>query len=60
MKDCCIRGVKHDGEPGGELKQIGGIKSYVATPKSPNGLGIVYFPDAFGLELSNNRLYVSA
>ncbi len=56
MKECCIRGVKHEGEPTGEIKEVGGIKSYVAKPSSPSDVGIVYIADAFGLELPNNRL----
>lgn len=56
MKECCIRGVKHEGTPTGTIKEVGGIKSYVAVPEKPTGLGIAYFPDAFGLELNNNKL----
>jgi hypothetical protein len=58
MKECCIKGVKHEGTPTGEIKDFGGTKSYVAKASSPSDVGIVYFADAFGYELPNNQLYV--
>ncbi|TLD29690.1 Elongation factor [Venturia nashicola] len=53
---CCVSGVKHEGEPVGLIKEIGGIKSYVATPEKDTKNAILYIPDAFGLELINNKL----
>ncbi|KIW00050.1 uncharacterized protein PV09_08397 [Verruconis gallopava] len=55
MKECCIRGVKHEGEPKGEIKEVGGVKCYVAKAENSE-YGVLYIPDAFGLELTNNRL----
>jgi len=28
MSDCCVKGVKHEGEPIGEYKDIGGGKTF--------------------------------
>jgi len=56
MKECCITGVKHDGESTGEIKEVGGVKGYVAVPSKPSTVGICFMPDAFGLELINNKL----
>lgn len=54
---CCVSGVKHEGDPVGEIKEIGGIRSYVSYPPEKNTKNaIIYIPDAFGLELSNNQL----
>jgi hypothetical protein len=57
MKECRIRGVKHDGQPAGEIKEVGGTKSYVAKPSNPTDVGIVYLSDVFGLALVNTQLY---
>lgn len=32
------------------------VKSYVSTPEKATKNAILYIPDAFGLELSNNKL----
>lgn len=55
MKECCIKGVKHEGTPTGEIKQSNGVESYVAKASS-GSVGIVYFADAFGHKLPNNQL----
>jgi hypothetical protein len=30
---CCTVGVKHEGEAKGELKDVGGIDTYISTPE---------------------------
>lgn len=52
---CCLRGSIHSGEPRGQIEQIEGVDTYVATPdaKVSNGNVILFFPDAFGLHINN-------
>jgi hypothetical protein len=52
---CCLKGAIHSGEPLGQIKQIGGVDTYVATPdpKTANGNVILFFPDAFGLYVNS-------
>jgi len=41
----------------GEIKNVGEIKSYVTYPPDKSTkYGILFIPDAFGLELNNNKL----
>jgi hypothetical protein len=42
----------------GKIEEIGGVKSYVATPAGeyPKEKAILFLPDAFGLELINNQV----
>jgi len=57
MSDCCVRGVKHEGESIGEYKDIGGGKCYVSYPADKStDYAIIFLCDAFGLEFVNNRL----
>jgi len=57
MQQCCVTGVKHDGDPVGEIKEVGGIKSYVSYTSDKNtSNAILFLPDAFGLEFVNNKL----
>jgi hypothetical protein len=56
MKECCIRGVKHEGTPTGELKTSNGVESYVAKASGSTDVGILYIADAFGHKLPNNQL----
>jgi dienelactone hydrolase len=47
----------HEGEPVGEIKDVGGIKSYVShTKDKKSDNAILFIPDAFGLESINNKL----
>ncbi|GKZ16494.1 hypothetical protein AbraIFM66951_000278 [Aspergillus brasiliensis] len=52
---CCLRGSIHSGEPKGNIVQIGGVDTYVATPDqaTSNGHVLLFFPDAFGLHINN-------
>ena len=56
MKECCIRGVIHEGTPKGETKEVDGTKYYIAKPAEPSSVGVLYLPDAFGPDLVNNQL----
>ena len=48
------------GEPKGKMETIHGLNTYVATPANPSSdsasKAIIYFYDAFGLKLANNKL----
>ncbi|KAJ5131835.1 hypothetical protein N7448_005993 [Penicillium atrosanguineum] len=52
---CCLKGSIHSGEPAGKAVQIGGVNTYVATPHAmvSNDNVLLFFPDAFGLQISN-------
>ena len=54
----CFRGGIAVGEPKGTITTIHGIETYVAgTPESTTSAStIIYFTDAFGLPLVNNKL----
>ncbi|KAH9923146.1 uncharacterized protein BXZ73DRAFT_103943 [Epithele typhae] len=60
--DCCIKMVKHSGEPRGKAVEYGGARTYVVTPadfghktEGPHGKGVVlYFSDIF------NAFYINA
>jgi len=56
-QQCCIAGVKHEGEPTGELKTIAGTSTYVAYPpdKSTEN-AIVLLTDILGHKFLNNQL----
>jgi dienelactone hydrolase len=54
----CFSGTEHVGNPTGKVETIHGIPTYVAKPAdgvTPKGV-IVYIPDAFGWEFTNNRI----
>lgn len=52
---CCLKGSIHSGEPAGEVVEIGGVDTYVATPdaKTSNGNVLLFFPDVFGMHINN-------
>ncbi|KAJ7173461.1 Alpha/Beta hydrolase protein [Mycena filopes] len=54
----CIKGVRHEGTPEGNIEIIGGIESYVATPTGdyPKDKVVLYISDVFGLHLPNHQL----
>ncbi|KAI0085737.1 alpha/beta-hydrolase [Irpex rosettiformis] len=56
--DDCFKGVRHEGEPQGEIVKIGGVESYVATPKGdyPKDKVVLFLTDVFGIPLINNKL----
>ena len=63
--DCCIKGVKHFGEPSGETITIAGIQTYISKPppakeSSHDNLDnkkiILYFADVFGPFYTNAQL----
>jgi dienelactone hydrolase len=58
----CFRGGKATGSPKGTLETIHGHSTYVAgpAPASPNVPTIIFFTDAFGLRLENNKLLADA
>jgi len=54
----CISGVTHEGTPQGKWEEIGGVKSYVATPTIDYQKEkiVLFLPDVFGAQLSNAQL----
>ncbi|GAC94058.1 dienelactone hydrolase [Pseudozyma hubeiensis SY62] len=56
----CVSGFRIPGEPRGKMETIHGINTYVATPSQPSSdsasKAIIYFYDAFGLKLANNKI----
>jgi hypothetical protein len=63
--DCCVKGVKHFGEPNGESITIAGIQTYISKPPPPKDHSshdkldkkiILYFSDAFGPFYINAQL----
>ena len=56
----CVSGFRIPGEPRGKMESIHGLNTYVATPKTPGPdhgtKAIIYFYDAFGLKLDNNKI----
>lgn len=58
----CFRGGKAIGEPKGRMSTIHGVSTYVAgTPSTATSTStIIYFTDAFGLALENNKLLADA
>ncbi|KAF9042324.1 Alpha/Beta hydrolase protein [Panaeolus papilionaceus] len=56
--DCCVRGVKHTGEPVGSKKTIAGVETYVSNPPSSSGTKkvVLFFADVFGPFYVNAQL----
>ena len=59
MGDCCIQGLKHEGEPVGRIETIAGIETYISDP--PVGTAgrkkvIIYFADVYGPFYINAKL----
>jgi len=56
----CVQGVRHEGEPEGQIEMIGGVKCYVGTPTVDYSKDkvVLFLTDAFGIELINNQLLV--
>jgi len=54
----CVAVVRHEGEPTGKVETINGVPTYVALPETdyPKDKAILFLPDVFGFELSNNKL----
>ncbi|SNX84240.1 related to AIM2 - cytoplasmic protein involved in mitochondrial function or organization [Melanopsichium pennsylvanicum] len=56
----CVSGFRIPGEPKGQMEVIHGLSTYVAQPANPSSdsasKAIIYFYDAFGLKLDNNKI----
>jgi len=54
----CVSGVRHEGTPEGKFEEIGGVRSYVATPtvEYPKDKVVLYLTDIFGIDLPNHQL----
>lgn len=54
----CVTGVRHSGDPVGEVKEIGGLDTYVSLP--PQGLTVkgvlLFYADVYGPLYINNKL----
>ncbi|EMC95914.1 hypothetical protein BAUCODRAFT_71902 [Baudoinia panamericana UAMH 10762] len=54
---CCTIGVKHEGKPQGEIKDIGKISTYFAYPEDKQTANaILILPDVIGHEFVNAQL----
>ncbi|KAI0369103.1 hypothetical protein BV20DRAFT_1053402 [Pilatotrama ljubarskyi] len=55
--DDCVKGVRHEGEPEGNIQQIGGVECYVSTPAGdyPKDKVVLFLSDVFGIPLVNNK-----
>ncbi|OAG05103.1 alpha/beta-hydrolase [Paraphaeosphaeria sporulosa] len=58
----CFRGGVVTGDPKGTIETLYGVTTYVAKPQgtSSSPSTIVYFTDAFGLDLVNNKVLADA
>ncbi|KAF2116761.1 dienelactone hydrolase [Lophiotrema nucula] len=58
----CFRGGKATGDPIGDITTIHGLKTYVAGKPGSNTSEstIIFYTDAFGLDLVNNKLLADA
>ncbi|KAH8926445.1 hypothetical protein BT69DRAFT_1348053 [Atractiella rhizophila] len=58
----CVSGVLHEGEATGTIEIINGVKCYIGKPAGdyPKNKALVFLPDAFSIELNNNKLLVDA
>jgi dienelactone hydrolase len=58
----CFRGGKATGDPKGSITTLHGVETYIAGTPSTNTSPstIIYFADAFGLSLVNNKLLADA
>ena len=59
--DCCVKGVKHFGEPSGETITIAGIQTYLSKPPQADDGShdkkiILYLADVFGPFYINAQL----
>ncbi|KAB2576487.1 Hydrolase tropI [Lasiodiplodia theobromae] len=55
--ECCIRGVKHEGQAVGKMVQVGGISSYVVYPEDESTRNaILVLTDVFGHASINPQL----
>lgn len=55
----CVTGFRIPGEPKGKMEKIGEFDTYIATPSQgvrDPAKAIIYFYDAFGLKLANNKI----
>ncbi|KAI5982710.1 dienelactone hydrolase [Pisolithus marmoratus] len=56
----CIKGVRHEGTPEGNIEFIGGVRCYVGTPSGEYNKekAVLFLPDVFGIDLINAQLLV--
>jgi len=54
----CVSGVTHEGTPEGKWEEVGGVKSYVATPTVdyPKDKVVLFLADIYGPQLINAQL----
>ena len=58
----CFRGGRVTGKPKGTIQSLYGVPTYIAGAQdtSPSDSTIIYFTDAFGLSLVNNKVLADA
>ncbi|KIN93321.1 hypothetical protein M404DRAFT_516379 [Pisolithus tinctorius Marx 270] len=54
----CIKGVRHEGTPEGEIEFIGGVRCYVSTPSGEYNeeKAVLFLPSIFGIDLINAQV----
>ncbi|KAF2190772.1 alpha/beta-hydrolase [Zopfia rhizophila CBS 207.26] len=58
----CFKGGRATGDPKGKITTIHGVRTYIAGPPSMSASisTIIFYTDAFGLSLANNKLVADA
>jgi dienelactone hydrolase len=57
----CFRGGKAEGDPQGTMTELHGHQTYIAAPSATTSEStIIFYTDAFGLSLLNNKLLADA
>ncbi|XPS74170.1 hypothetical protein M3J09_006290 [Ascochyta lentis] len=57
MQQCCVVGVKHEGTPKGEIKNIGDTRAYITYPENRSTQNaILIMTDVLGFEFPNVQL----
>ena len=58
--DCCVKGIKHSGEPKGETITVAGVQTYISKPpakeSSQDKKIILYLADVYGPLFINAKL----
>ncbi|KAJ3771747.1 Alpha/Beta hydrolase protein [Lentinula raphanica] len=56
----CIKGIRHEGTPGGKWETINGVECYVGTPAGEyqNDKVLLYLCDVFGPQFPNAQLLI--
>ncbi|KAK3063862.1 hypothetical protein LTS18_012147, partial [Coniosporium uncinatum] len=57
VSDCCLSGTIKNGNPKGQVQEIGGLATYVAEPENGSKTKtVIFLVDIFGWTFNNIRL----